>query len=72
MAAGPERELLNAAIRRHLAAHCPTRRSSSQSVAVTLRLQKGKKFARGNGRLYKLANFVVIASEGWNLPRYRC
>jgi hypothetical protein len=37
-----ERELLYAAICRHLAAHCPTRRSSSQSVAVALRLQKGE------------------------------
>ena len=40
--ASAERELLYAAICRHLAAHCPTRRSSSQSVAVALRLQKGE------------------------------
>jgi len=40
--AGAERELLYAAICRHLAAHCPTRRSSSQPVAVALRLQKGE------------------------------
>jgi nitrite reductase/ring-hydroxylating ferredoxin subunit len=40
--ASAERELLYAAISRHLAAHCPTRRSSSQSVAVALRLQKGE------------------------------
>jgi hypothetical protein len=37
-----ERELLYTAICRHLAAHCPTRRSSSQPVAVALRLQKGE------------------------------
>jgi len=37
-----QRELLYTAICRHLAAHCPTRRSSSQSVAVALRLQKGE------------------------------
>ena len=37
---GAERELLYAAICRHLAAHCPTRRISSQSVTVTLRPQK--------------------------------
>jgi hypothetical protein len=40
--ASAERELLYAAICRHLAAHCPTRRSSGQSVAVALRLQKGE------------------------------
>jgi hypothetical protein len=40
--ASAERELLCAAICRHLAAQCPTRRSSSQSVAVALRLQKGE------------------------------
>ncbi|MGA7395790.1 MAG: Rieske 2Fe-2S domain-containing protein [Terrimicrobiaceae bacterium] len=40
--ASAERELLYAAVCRHLAAHCPTRRSSSQSVAVALRLQKGE------------------------------
>jgi nitrite reductase/ring-hydroxylating ferredoxin subunit len=40
--ASSERELLYAAICRYLAAHCPTRRSSSQSVAVALRLQKGE------------------------------
>ena len=40
--ASPERELLYAAVGRYLAAHCPTRRSSSQSVAVALRLQKGE------------------------------
>ena len=37
-----ERELLYTAIARHLAAHCPTRRSSSQSVAVALRLHHGE------------------------------
>ena len=42
-----ERELLYAAICRHLAAHCPTRRSSSQSVAVALRLQKGEEVYAG-------------------------
>jgi nitrite reductase/ring-hydroxylating ferredoxin subunit len=40
--ASAERELFYVAICRHLAAHCPTRRSSSQSVAVALRLQKGE------------------------------
>jgi hypothetical protein len=40
--ASAERELLYAAICRYLTAHCPTRRSSSQSVAVALRLQKGE------------------------------
>ena len=39
---GTERELLYCAIARHLAAHCPTRRSSSQSVAVALRLHRGE------------------------------
>jgi hypothetical protein len=37
-----EHELLYAAICRHLAAHCPTRRSLSQSATVALRLQKGQ------------------------------
>lgn len=37
-----ERELLYAASCRYLAAHCPTRRSSSQAVAVALRLHKGE------------------------------
>jgi hypothetical protein len=37
-----ERELLYTAMARHLAAHCPTRRSSSQSVAVALRLHHGE------------------------------
>jgi hypothetical protein len=37
-----ERELLYTAIARHLAAHCPTRRSSSQSVTVALRLHHGE------------------------------
>ena len=37
-----ERELLYTAVARHLAAHCPTRRSSSQSVAVALRLHHGE------------------------------
>ena len=45
--ASAERELLYAAICRHLAAHCPTRRSSSQSVAVALRLQKGEEVYAG-------------------------
>ncbi len=40
--ASAERELLYTAICRYLAAHCPTRRSSSQSVAVALRLHKGE------------------------------
>ena len=40
--ASAERELLYTAMCRHLAAHCRTRRSSSQSVAVALRLQKGE------------------------------
>jgi nitrite reductase/ring-hydroxylating ferredoxin subunit len=40
--ASAAREILYAAICRHLAAHCPTRRGSSQSVAVALRLQKGE------------------------------
>ena len=40
--ASAERELLYTAICRHLAAHCPTRRTSSQSVGVALRLQKGE------------------------------
>ena len=39
---GDERELLYTAVARHLAAHCPTRRSSSQSVAVALRLHRGE------------------------------
>jgi nitrite reductase/ring-hydroxylating ferredoxin subunit len=37
-----ERELFYTAISRHLAAHCPTRRSSGQPVAVALRMQKGE------------------------------
>jgi nitrite reductase/ring-hydroxylating ferredoxin subunit len=37
-----ERELLYTAVARHLAAHCPTRRSASQSVAVALRLHRGE------------------------------
>jgi hypothetical protein len=37
-----ERELLYTAVARHLAAHCPTRRSSSQSIAVALRLHHGE------------------------------
>jgi nitrite reductase/ring-hydroxylating ferredoxin subunit len=37
-----ERELLYAAVARHLAAHCPTRRSSGQSVTVALRLHQGE------------------------------
>jgi hypothetical protein len=40
--ASAERELLYAAICGHLAVHCPTRRSSSQPVAVALRLRKGE------------------------------
>jgi nitrite reductase/ring-hydroxylating ferredoxin subunit len=36
-----ERELLYVAAARHLAAYCPTRRSSSQSVTVALRLHRG-------------------------------
>ena len=39
---GPERELFYIGAARHLAAHCPTRRSSSQSVGVALRLQRGE------------------------------
>jgi nitrite reductase/ring-hydroxylating ferredoxin subunit len=42
-----ERELLYTAIARHLAAHCPTRRSSSQSVAVALRLHQGEEIYSG-------------------------
>ena len=38
----PERELLYIAAARHLAAYCPTRRSSSQSVGVALRLHRGE------------------------------
>ncbi len=37
-----ERELLYTAAARHLAAYCPTRRSSGQSVAVALRLHRGE------------------------------
>jgi nitrite reductase/ring-hydroxylating ferredoxin subunit len=37
-----ERELLYIGAARHLAAHCPTRRSASQSVTVALRLHKGE------------------------------
>jgi hypothetical protein len=36
-----ERELLYIGAARHLAAYCPTRRSSSQSVGVALRLHRG-------------------------------
>jgi hypothetical protein len=38
----PERELLYIGGARHLAAYCPTRRSSSQSVGVALRLHRGE------------------------------
>lgn len=44
-----ERELLYTAVARHLAAHCPTRRSSSQSVAVALRLHQGEEIYTGGG-----------------------
>jgi nitrite reductase/ring-hydroxylating ferredoxin subunit len=37
-----ERELLYSGAARHLAAYCPTRRSSGQSVAVALRLHRGE------------------------------
>jgi hypothetical protein len=37
-----ERELIYTGVARHLAAHCPTRRSSSQSVTVALRLYRGE------------------------------
>ena len=47
--ASAERELLYAAICRHLAAHCATRRSSSQPVAVALRLQKGEEVYADQG-----------------------
>jgi nitrite reductase/ring-hydroxylating ferredoxin subunit len=39
------RELLYTAAARHLAAHCPTRRGASQSVAVALRLNRGEEIA---------------------------
>jgi nitrite reductase/ring-hydroxylating ferredoxin subunit len=42
-----ERELLYTAAARHLAAHCPTHRSSSQSVAVALRLHRGEEIYSG-------------------------
>jgi hypothetical protein len=42
-----ERELLYTAVARHLAAHCPTTRSSSQSVAVALRLHRGEEVHAG-------------------------
>jgi nitrite reductase/ring-hydroxylating ferredoxin subunit len=42
-----KRELLYAAVARHLAAHCPTTRSSSQSVAVALRLHRGEDLHAG-------------------------
>ena len=42
-----ERELIYTAIARYLAAHCPTRRSSSQSVAVALRLHHGEEIFSG-------------------------
>jgi nitrite reductase/ring-hydroxylating ferredoxin subunit len=41
------RELLYTAAARHLAAHCPTRRGASQSVAVALRLSRGEEIAVG-------------------------
>jgi hypothetical protein len=44
---GIERELLYTAVARYLAAHCPTRRSSSQSVAVALRLHEGEEIYFG-------------------------
>jgi nitrite reductase/ring-hydroxylating ferredoxin subunit len=37
-----QRELFYVAAARHLAAHCPTRRSSGQSVTVALRLHRGE------------------------------
>ncbi|HYY28619.1 MAG TPA: hypothetical protein VE860_11770, partial [Chthoniobacterales bacterium] len=37
-----ERELIYTGVTRHLAAHCPTRRSSGQSVTVALRLHRGE------------------------------
>ena len=46
-AGSSERELLYNAAARHLAAHCPTRRSSSQSVAVALRLHRGEEVFAG-------------------------
>ena len=46
-AGSSERELLFNAAARHLAAHCPTRRSSSQSVAVALRLHRGEEVFAG-------------------------
>ncbi len=42
-----ERELLYTAIARHLAAHCPTRRSSGQSVTVALRFHQGEEIYSG-------------------------
>jgi hypothetical protein len=42
-----ERELVYTAVARHLAAHCPTRRSSSQPVAVALRLHRGEEIYCG-------------------------
>src|SRR5258708_29585886 len=42
------RELLYTAAARHLAAHCPTRRAASQSVAVALRLNRGEEIAVGS------------------------
>ncbi|MBV9997952.1 MAG: Rieske 2Fe-2S domain-containing protein [Verrucomicrobia bacterium] len=42
-----ERELLYAAVARHLAAHCPTTRSSGQAVAVALRLHRGDELHAG-------------------------
>ncbi|MGA8656353.1 MAG: Rieske 2Fe-2S domain-containing protein [Chthoniobacterales bacterium] len=42
-----ERELIYTAAARHLAAHCPTRRSSSQSVAIALRLHRGEEIYTG-------------------------
>jgi hypothetical protein len=42
-----ERELLYTAVARHLAAYCPTRRSSGQSVAIALRLHQGEEIYSG-------------------------
>jgi hypothetical protein len=42
-----ERELLYTAVARHLAAYCPTRRGSSQSVTVALRLHHGEEIYSG-------------------------
>jgi nitrite reductase/ring-hydroxylating ferredoxin subunit len=45
-----ERELLYIGAARHLAAYCPTRRSSSQSVGVALRLDRGEAIYVEEGR----------------------